>query len=286
MAPPEDAVSESSNLLGVMPSANSTDDPVRGTISGSISGSFDNLLESVEIQMQALIDPSNAKKDSDNHSRKKTLHRRHAILILLIGCALCVMLVSLMIFEPDLPPGIIAPDTPHDHPVPFSPLPFSDLDPVNDLGLLEFVRPDSSSPPSNLFRGLEKSKKRAALPTNAWYQNMLLARGEPSNVHRAYTVPYVLDVVGVIPGLRAIPTNRILAGNHIMQLYVNELVGLTVGATGDLQGTTGKDSHAYTVLETTELGLTLHWVCLFKKQAACVYVSRFLTLALCHDRTP
>jgi hypothetical protein len=283
MAPPEDAlpVSESTSLLAVMPSANSTDDSVRGTYSNGslpLTSSYDELRESAELQMQALIDRPNAKTDSANHSIKNVLRRRHAILILLFGCALCVMLISLLIFQPDSPPGNITPDsppgnitpdTPDDHPLPLSPLPFSDLDPVNDLGLMEFIRPDSSSPPTNLFRRLEKSKKRAAYPTNAWYQNFLLARGEPSNVHRAYAVPYVLDAVGLIPGLRVIPANRILAGNAILQLYINEPNGLTLGATGDLQGTTGADSHAYTVLETTELGLSLHWVRLFK-QATCV----------------
>jgi hypothetical protein len=78
------------------------------------------------------------------------------------------MLASLLIFQPDSPPGNITPDAPDDHPSPFSPLPFSHLDPVNDLGLMEFMWPDSSWPPMNLFQLLEKSKKRAALPTNQY----------------------------------------------------------------------------------------------------------------------
>jgi hypothetical protein len=49
-----------------------------------------------------------------------------------------------------------------------------------------------------------------------------------------------------------------------MQLTFNEDAGLTLGAAPDLseKASSKELSHRYTILETTELGLTLQWVCL------------------------
>lgn len=255
---------ERTALLEVMPSAHSTNDPVHGTSYSSngslpLASSFDDLRESAELEMQTLIDQAK-KRDPYKLPRNDILRRRHAILILFFGCTSCVMLIVLFIFQLTAPSGIYNPLPETPTALDFQPLPFSAYDPVRDLGLMEFVRPDASSPPSTLFQRNMKSKERSALPTNAWYQNMLLVRGEPSNLHRAYAVPYLLDAVGVIPGLQVIAPNRVLAGANVMQLYVEEMKGLTLGATNDLQENAENDSHKYTVLETTELGLTLHWV--------------------------
>jgi hypothetical protein len=169
-----------------------------------------------------------------------------------------VILVSMI--NPHVPSGTFPPKV-------VSPLPFSRHDPVQDLGLLAYNRPEETGPPRNLFEEIADEKpdslvRRPAFPTNAWYQNLLMLRGAPSNVHRVYTNPYLVDVVGLIPGLRVHP-NRILSGADVLQLTFNENFGLTLGATGDLKGPpeSEADSHKYKVLETTELGLTLRWVC-------------------------
>jgi hypothetical protein len=88
-----------------------------------------------------------------------------------------------------------------------------------------------------------------------------MLRGEPSNVHRVYSVPYLLDLVGYIPGLRA-HSNHILSSTSVLQLTFNEEFGLTLGAAEDLSKSTSQKglSHQYIILETTELGLTLKWV--------------------------
>jgi hypothetical protein len=211
--------------------------------------------ESVEIQLTVMkTNPSKRK----NIFSAKVLQSRHAILILTFGCALCVMLISILNHHGSSKP-IDKTVFPNGHDA----RPFSDRDPVRDLGVMEFTRPLDTSPPQGLFRRSEESlftTQRQATPTNAWYQNMLMVRGEPSNLQRAYSIPYLVDVTGVIPGLR-VHHNRIVASTAVMQLSFNDQFGLTLGATGDLQkGSKGTYSYNYTVLETAELGVTLQWV--------------------------
>jgi hypothetical protein len=147
--------------------------------------------------------------------------------------------------------------------------PLSDLDPVNDLGLPEHTRaPDVSPDWLYMDKGFKsEDDDRNAIPTNAWYQNLIMARGEPSNIHRAYPVPYLIDVVGAIPGLRAHVTH-VEANAEVMQLSFNEDNGLVVGATKDLTSTSksgnnfdeATESYKYKVMKATELGITLEWV--------------------------
>jgi hypothetical protein len=122
---------------------------------------------------------------------------------------------------------------------------------------------------------------RQAIPTNSWYENLLLARGpNPSNLQRAYPSPYLVDVVGLIPGLR-VHSSHVDANAVGMQLSFNEDFGLVVGASKDkyMPSTTKQDhedgtssnedndgrtdephSHKYKVLEATDIGITLEWV--------------------------
>lgn len=154
------------------------------------------------------------------------------------------------------------------------PFPFSQLDPVRDLGLAEHGRPrDDPSFPSYYYDhpnnsrslGDAEDRPRKALPTNAWYQNMLQAprHGEPSNLQRAYPGPYLVDVVGIIPGLRVHATS-IDASDMVIQLSFNEWFGLVLGGTnsilnGDIDESPTTHSHRYRVQETTDLGITLEW---------------------------
>jgi hypothetical protein len=139
-----------------------------------------------------------------------------------------------------------------------SAVPFSALDPVTDLGLFKFTRLDESSPSSRL----KLSQK--ALPTNAWYQNLLLLRPnqEPSQLHRVYTIPYVVDTAGPIPGLR-IHAHHLDATATTVTLAVNEPYAVTLGATRERNTDTQQEedsTNGYSVVAATELGLTLEWV--------------------------
>lgn len=172
--------------------------------------------------------------------------------------------------------------------------PLSLLDPVYDLGLPEVTRADDTSPDwSYLGEELQVNKmdnksnnkhmddngatSRRALPTNAWYQNLLLARGKsPGNVQRVYPAPYLVDVVGLIPGLR-VHSSHVNANSMVMQLSFNEDFGLVVGSSVDKfeeakikqnkkssLTNDGEDdkttSHKYKVVETTDVGISLAWV--------------------------
>ena len=153
--------------------------------------------------------------------------------------------------------------------------PFSLLDPVHDLGLAEHERsPEDSSFPAYFYGGdsnpnSDGEHPRQAKPTNAWYQNLLQVQenDEPSNVQRAYPGPYLMDVVGMIPGLSVHATD-IDASDMVVQLSFNERFSVVLGGTdsilpGKSEGdvaTTLTHSHKYKVVKTTDLGITLGWV--------------------------
>ena len=170
--------------------------------------------------------------------------------------------------------------------------PLSLLDPIHDLGLAghersiddpsfpSFYYNDINNDANNKLRKLSISssssdsggntstsnKNQKALPTNAWYQNMIQAPrdDEPSNLQRAYPSPYLVDVVGLIPGLRVHATD-IDASDMVMQLSFMEIYGLVVGAAENISLSATNQmkmvySHKYRVLKTTKLGITLEWV--------------------------
>jgi hypothetical protein len=141
--------------------------------------------------------------------------------------------------------------------------PFSTLDPVEDLSLPPFQRPSESSPSSHLDP-LRAQVANLALPTNAWYQNLLLLRSgeEPTSNHRAYAVPYVVDAAGAIPGLR-IHSFRVVPTSTTVTLAVEEPYSLTLGATAvdfRKQEIGPSETKAYSVTTATDLGVTLEWV--------------------------
>lgn len=86
--------------------------------------------------------------------------------------------------------------------------PFSRIDPTS-IGILSIDRPFSSKPGpilSNLV-GLNSSTHApdTPLPTNTWYQNLIL--GDSNNVpeNKIFQIPYIIDAAGFIPGLRTHP---------------------------------------------------------------------------------
>ena len=140
---------------------------------------------------------------------------------------------------------------------PFTGAPFSTLDPIRDLNMLNLDRPDASSPSGRL------QIPQPAAPTNAWYQNMIQLRDDesPTDNHRAYPIPYVLDANGKIPGLRVHTTRNIATATGVT-LTVDAPFALTLGATEDIRGR-GLDTgstNSYVVKKATELGFTMEWV--------------------------
>ncbi|KAG7344297.1 glycosyl hydrolase family 81 protein [Nitzschia inconspicua] len=223
-----------------------------------LASSYGDVRDSIEQQLQH----TNAKTPADGPS---PFRKRQAIGMLLGGSTLCALLIAALFWRP------------HHHqehhdeqrhvPLPGSSVsaPFSDLDPVHDLGLAEHVRSKAVAPQWGYLSPSFKSPhdKRNALPTNSWYQNLLMARDEPSNLQRAYPAPYLVDLVGMIPGLRAHVTH--VEGNaEVMQLSFNEEFGLVLGATKSIAAKNDDDtkewtSNKYTVTAATNLGVTLEW---------------------------
>jgi len=121
------------------------------------------------------------------------------------------------------------------------PDPFSSLHPSRDLKIRSLTRDFSTqlhvypngemSKVKDALSDGETSKTNEALPTNAWYQNLLLyplGQDEPAPEHRAYTMPFIVDFIGPVPGLRLHQASR-NGGNLVVQLIVNEWAGLTLG---------------------------------------------------------
>lgn len=138
--------------------------------------------------------------------------------------------------------------------------PLSLLDPVADLGMYNFDRPLASQP--TVHRSLEAPHRGAALPTNAWYQSFLLmddastGNDDPTSMHRAYSIPYILDAAGPVAGVRMYP-HHVGATSNVIQTYVIENQGLTTGlATADGESALRR----YQVELMTPLGITLSWV--------------------------
>eukprot|EP00934_Nitzschia_sp_Nitz4_P007562 Nitzschia sp. Nitz4//scaffold27_size158506//54819//58530//NITZ4_002596-RA/size158506-snap-gene-0.215-mRNA-1//-1//CDS//3329545476//7552//frame0 len=133
--------------------------------------------------------------------------------------------------------------------------PYSSQDPVDDVGLANFDRSTQTSPSSRL----SALSQQAAVPTNAWYQNLLLLLDSetPTDNHRVYTMPYMVDVNGPIPGLR-VHSSSITSSSAQVIVSVNDPYAVTLGATGD--GTTDVPTDwGYTVPTANDLGITLEW---------------------------
>jgi hypothetical protein len=275
MAPPEDDAHAAETTGLLMPSRNSTELPTVSNSKGKtlpLGSSYDDVRDSVAMELQAL----NQSTKMHEPPTSRDLDRRPAFTMLLIGCILSVAFVAY--------PHFHHASSEKSSGTPGHPIPFSRQDPVDDLLLIEFNRPEETGPPAKLFLNhavSSSSQKRTTLPTNAWYQNMLLLRGEPTGIHRVYASPYMLDVIGIIPGLQAHP-NHIDSSKFVMQLSYDALSGLTLGATGDASDgnpTSDKDSHEYSILTTTKLGLTIGWVRLSDAGALYSFSVTFLYFA-------
>jgi len=159
--------------------------------------------------------------------------------------------------------------------------PLSLSHPVLDLGLQDYPdRPKSSKPPSDLF---SSAFNKTALPTNSWYQNLLLLEDgqEPTSfLQRSYAVPYVVDVAPDTGGfgLRVQP-NHVGATQDVVQVYAQENFGLSVGADYEYKSRASSSSAAaahgddepssklslrYRIRQTTDLAVTLAWEDQFK----------------------
>ena len=246
MAPPNE------NHYGSLPSAS--------THSQSTSSSY-NRLENGEIASEKaalLVEKTPSSKPSSDFGASKKKSNRHLptkwlLVIIVVICGVKLMNIVERRWNTF--------EEPHDsHLDPnYRQGPLSLLDPVIDLGMFAFDRPLASQP--TVHRSLEAPNRGRALPTNAWYQSFLLLSDDgdkpPSVMHRAYSVPYIVDAAGPIAGLRVYP-HHVGATSNVIQTYTIENQGLTLGlATSDGASAPPR----YQVEQMTPLGITLSWVC-------------------------
>lgn len=146
---------------------------------------------------------------------------------------------------------------------------FSIVDPVQHLGLKDVgpTRPKVSQPSGALRQrsaqqgDSSSTSQQQAYPTNAWYQNLLLRRdGErPTLDHRAYVIPYIIDLAGIVPGVRVHPTYTYAIEKEVHTDFA-ERYGITIGAMSQSGIDQEVRSWEYQIVQTTPLGVTLDWV--------------------------
>jgi len=134
-----------------------------------------------------------------------------------------------------------------------------------ELGILSYNR--QSSRPESVFGSVQNgSMIGVPLPTNEWYLNLVVGLDDnpgengqydnyASEANRVYTIPYIVDVVGPIVGIRLHYPNVLSYGTVVQSNFVPQH-GLTLGAIND--GFTRR----YQVDEDTlpsKLGIGLRW---------------------------
>ncbi len=112
--------------------------------------------------------------------------------------------------------------------------PFSTLNPVSDLKVFSFDRPKFSRPGKVFGKTLHMGQSETGhpLPSNSWYENMVLLADEQYEANlenRIYTVPYVVNADGPIPGIK-LGSTRVLGMDRVVQITYVDQHGLTMGA--------------------------------------------------------
>jgi hypothetical protein len=248
------SVESSDQLLSILPSPVSTDLPSWHNLVtyNDDADQQSRLLNKTpsEIQLQS-FQGSESDKDVYLHDlgyqvRKKQQRRQvYACFI-----ALCLVFVGYLSFKPASPKQYIEPTITEG--------PLSTLDPVEDLGIHAFERPSFSLPP-HAVKG-SRGDHKGPFPTNSWYQNLIMVDDEPSSVNLAYSLPYLIDVVGPTPGIRLHVTHT-TASTDVVQLNINENLGLTIGAGFDVNSESeDTKSRKYYVRDMSPLAVSLEWV--------------------------
>jgi hypothetical protein len=203
----------------------------------------------------------------NDEGRWKFLRQPRVLLAGIIILLIATIPVMTIGSDDDADQTATLPFAPQDQGATFLFTPLSDLDPVTDVGLPNVERPAESQPSSRLDP-LRKTDTAQALPTNAWYQSLLMLQDEepPTSIgnHRVYTVPYVIDVVGAIPGMR-VHRSFIEPSPDQVIVSISEKEAVTLGAAMDFTITSSQVDptlvdKGYNVVASTDLGITLEWV--------------------------
>lgn len=130
--------------------------------------------------------------------------------------------------------------------------PFSMMDP-RALSLSSMDRYDGSHP-GEIFGDLRQ--RNIALPTNSWFENLLLGHSNTLPTNKVFQVPYIIDTGARIPGVRTHPCHVMANSKMVMMNYELDN-GATLGAvdTFDPQHTV----HSQGSPSITKLAIELAW---------------------------
>jgi len=110
--------------------------------------------------------------------------------------------------------------------------PFSTANP-EDLGILSISRPSNSMPGEILANLIDKDSQTGApftpLPTNSWFENLILGDVNNAPENKAFQIPYIIDTAGSIPGIRTHGL-WLLANDRMVEMIYEEENGLELGA--------------------------------------------------------
>lgn len=244
-------VSKSGNILS------ETTSLLKKSLSGTSLASHEDIQTDLEVQLQTLHQKSRLKRGAEVRTHAASTWRQ--VLFPFLGSVSALFVLGLGFRSASHDP------LPVDNGVP----PLSLYDPVDDLNLLTMGRSLEDPNYPHYYYGNENnidpdsSIPFQALPTSAWYQNMLQVAqyGEPSDIQRIYPGPYLMDVMGTIPGL-SIHGANLGASDYGIEISYIGTFSLTLGAANSLINEDARDleyTRRYNVLKTTKLGITLGW---------------------------
>jgi hypothetical protein len=127
--------------------------------------------------------------------------------------------------------------------------PYSEMDP-RQMNFSGITRPDNL--PGKAFGDLRKRK--LALPTNSWCENLLYGNHLNRATNKAFQVPYIVDTAGPITGIRYHGATMQANDRMVITTYEPQ-DGITLGAVEPLR----PDHHVVPFPAFGRLALTLHW---------------------------
>lgn len=138
-------------------------------------------------------------------------------------------------------------------------LPFSTVDPAS-LNVIVVDRPFSSKPGPVFGELLERGpddELLIPLPTNNWYENLLLGSSTVDAENKVFAVPYILDTSGYIQGIRSHPAH-VQANDRTVMMTYEEKNGMSLGAVEPFH----HQHHVHTsktVPRPSKLAIELEW---------------------------
>jgi hypothetical protein len=136
-----------------------------------------------------------------------------------------------------------------------------------DLGIPVFNNRPSNSLPGSVFGSVQKGTKIGVpLPTNEWYLNLIVGLDESpgennryehyaGEENRVHTIPYIVDTVGTVVGIRLHYPNIMSYGTVVQSVFVS-WHGLTLGT--DDEGFTRRYKIDPDTLPS-KLGIGIRW---------------------------